>query len=234
MTTGQVKKTVMELGADICGIAPVSRFAAAPAGYHPRELLPGCRSVVVFGVRFPAGTLLAKTNSPYTLARNMLVLRLDSISMGVCARLESEGIPCIPVPSVEPYDDWDPVRRHGRGILSLKHAAEQAGLGRVGKNTLLIHEKYGNMVWLGAVLSSAELESDPVVGVKYCPEECRVCLDACPQKALDGVTIDQKACRERCFTHTEGGGLVLSCNLCRKVCPRRFGTALERTAKNRE
>jgi len=129
----------------------------------------------------------------------------------------------VPVPSADPYDYWDEERRHGRGILSLKHAGRLAGLGVLGRNTLLINEKYGNMIWLGAVLLSAELEADPPADYEACPEECSLCLDSCPQGALDGVTIDQKLCRQRSIASTPGGGWTLSCNICRRICPRRLG-----------
>ena len=106
------------------------------------------------------------------------------------------------------------------GILSLKHAAVLAGLGKMGKNTLLVNERFGNMLWLGAVLVSAELEPDPLAGYEGCHQKCTICLDVCPQHALDGVTIDQKRCRTRSISSTDGGGWVLACNLCRKACPR--------------
>ena len=52
-----------------------------------------------------------------------------------------------------------------------------------------------------------------------CPENCSICLKSCPQSALDGITVNQKKCREICGSVTDGGGFVYSCNICRKVCP---------------
>ncbi len=59
-----VKKRAIHYGADICGIASVDRFVDAPKGFHPHDIYPDCKSVVVFAARFPLGTLQAKTNSP--------------------------------------------------------------------------------------------------------------------------------------------------------------------------
>ena len=105
-----------------------------------------------------------------------------------------------------------------RGILSLKHLAQLSGIGWIGKNTLLINKKYGNRLHLGAVITNAELTEDDLVS-NLCPESCSICLKSCPQSALDGITVNQKKCREICGSVTDGGGFVYSCNICRKVCP---------------
>ena len=214
-----IKKRAIQCGADICGVAPVARFVDAPKGFHPCDIYPDCRSVVVFASHFPLSTLQAKTNAPYTLVRNKMVDKLDWISFHVSGELETEGVVSVPIPSAEPYEYWDAGRNHGRGILSLKHAGVLAGLGVFGKNTLLINERFGNMIWLGAILMSIDLEPDPIASYEGCISGCTVCIDSCPQHALDGITIDQKLCRERSISYTYGGGWVLSCNICRKICP---------------
>jgi len=219
MNAVEIKERAFRLGADLCGIAPIDRFAGAPKGFGPADICDECRSVVVFAARFPKGSLSAKSPSPYTFVRNRMVERLDTISFALACELERAGVVSIPIPSSEPYDFWDADRRHGRGILSLKHAGVLAGLGVMGKNTLLITEALGNMIWLGAVLVSEALDPDPMATFSACGDACRICLDTCPAHALDGVTIDQERCRERMITTTGGGGWVLSCNTCRVVCP---------------
>ena len=214
-----VKKKAMQFGADICGIASISRFVDAPNGFHPCDIYPDCKSAIVYASHFPLGTLKSKTNTPYTLVRNTLVQKLDLLSFNLSDELERDGITSVPVPSADPYDYWDAKMNHGRGILSLKHAGVLAGLGKMGKNTLLINDRYGNMIWLGAVLVEADLEPDPMASYDGCPEKCRICIDLCPQDALDGKTINQKLCRENSTSCTDGGGWILSCNICRKSCP---------------
>ena len=211
------------MGAEICGIAPVERFENAPKGFHPCDIYSDCKSVIIFGSRFMLGVYQANTNSPYTLVRNIMVDKLDRIAYHLSCELEAEGVVAVPIPSAEPYDFWDSERRHGRGILSLKHAGVLSGLGVMGMNTLLMNKTYGNIIWLGGVLVSAELEPDAEASYEACIPGCTMCLDACPQQALDGITINQKRCRERSISNTEGGGWVLSCNICRKVCPRHGG-----------
>jgi ubiquinone/menaquinone biosynthesis C-methylase UbiE len=223
MNSEMIRAKAIQQGADLCGIAPISRFTGAPTGFHPCDVYPSCMSVIVFAAHFPLSAFQAKTNSPYTFVRNMMVNTLDRISFCLSDELEREGMVAVPIPSAEPYDYWDVDRKHGRGILSLKHAGVLAGLGIMGKNTLLINAKYGNMLWLGAILVSAELKPDPMASYQGCLPDCTVCLDECPQHALDGTTIDQKLCRTRSISCTDGGGWVLTCNLCRKVCPNHDG-----------
>jgi epoxyqueuosine reductase len=223
MNNFKIKEKATTFGADLCGIATIDKFTDAPVGFHPVDIFPECKSVIVVGVQFPHSALTLSTKSPYTFVRNMMVRRLDEISFKLACDLETNGIPSVPIPSAEPYDSWDVERRHGRGVLSLKHAGQLAGLGMIGKNTLLLNEKFGNMIWLGAVLTSAGLESDAVSTINMCPDKCRICLEACPQNALDGVTINQKLCRSRSISSTEGGGWVLLCNSCRSICPKHRG-----------
>lgn len=213
-----VKKTAYQLGADVCGIADLGRFNEAPKGFNPINILPETKSVIVFGKQFLKSVFRAKSNVPYTLIRNQLIEELDDISVGLSREIEGEGFAAVPIPSSEPYEYWDPRKTHGRGILSLKHSAQLAGLGYIGKNTLLINPKFGNRLWLGAVITDMDLEPDEYKK-DYCPKSCSICIDSCPQSALNEITIDQEKCREVSYTSTEGGGLVITCFLCRKECP---------------
>lgn len=213
-----VKDMSAGYGADVCGVADIGRFGGAPDGFHPADILPEAKSVIIFGRQFLKSVFKTDTNVPYTMVRNMLLQKLDEISLQLSLGIEAEGFMAVPVPSSAPYEYWDAERRHGRGILSLKHAAQLAGVGSIGKNTLLINKQFGNRLWLGAVITDMELEPDPPVK-NLCPESCRICIKACPQGALDGTTIDQKKCRQISFSETEGGEMILTCNTCRKVCP---------------
>jgi epoxyqueuosine reductase len=231
ISSRSIRKRMTQYGADICGVAPAARFVDAPKGFHPCDIYPDCKSVVVFASHFPVSTLQAKSNAPYTLVRNRMVDKLDGISFCMSDELETEGVVSVPIPSADPYDYWDADRTHGRGIMSLKHAGVLAGLGVLGKNTLLMNQRFGNMIWLGAILVSIDLEPDPVASYEGCNSGCMLCIDSCPHHALDGTTIDQKLCRKRSISYNHGGGWVLSCNICRKVCPYHAGLSAKRRAK---
>lgn len=223
ITTETIELRAKELGADLCGVASLDRFHDAPPGFHPTDVLSSCKGVIALAARFPVSTLLTPSPAAYTFVRHRLVDKLDSITFQLALELELQGLNALPIPSSDPYDDWDDDRRHGQGILSLKHAAVRAGLGQMGKNTLLINDQYGNMLWLGAVLVDAELEPSQLADYQACSPNCRVCLTACPANALDGTTIVQSKCRSTSAKCTDGGGFVYSCNLCRKLCPQHQG-----------
>lgn len=218
MDSNYIKEIAYSLGADVCGIGSIKRFNDAPKGFHPLDVYSETKSVIVFGKQFSASLFEANTNVPYTFVKNKSVTLLDDISIQLTVDIESKGYKAIPIPSDEPYEYWDSENNHGRGILSLKHLAKLSGIGWIGRNTLLINKKYGNRLYLGAVITNAELIEDDLAS-NLCPENCNICLKSCPQSALDGITVNQKKCRELCIYVTDGGGFVYGCNICRKVCP---------------
>lgn len=218
LSVAEIKKRASEYGADLCGIASIDRFREAPKGYHPTDVLPSCQSVIVLASRFLKSTLDAKSTVPYTTVRNELSTKMNHLAVELSEYLEDHGIVAIPMNSTGP-DEWDAKTNKFRGIISLKHAAVLAGLGKIGKNTLLVNDKYGNMIWLSAVFVGEHLEPDPIAPYEGCIENCSLCLDSCPVKALDGISINQPLCRNYAFGEHNGGEWRIKCYICRKVCP---------------
>ena len=218
-----IKQMARLLDADLCGIAPVERFDAAPAGFRPADLYPDCKSVIVFAKQIPASSLLATHCAPYTHVCNFLCRDVDRLGVDLCLQLEKQDVGAIPIPSENPCERWDPERSAGQGILSLRHAGYLAGLGILGKNTLLINRDFGNLIQLGAVLVDIELEPDPIASYIICRPNCRLCIEACPQQALDGQTVDPERCRTHSELRSERGGLLIQCRQCRQVCPHCLG-----------
>jgi epoxyqueuosine reductase QueG len=223
LTSAKVKSLAVTLGAHLCGIAPSSRFSEAPIGFKPTDIYPSCKSVIVFACRLPPHILDIANRVIYTHASEATFIEVDQIGLKLSTGLLDHGVKSIPIPCDAPYEHWEPERSHGRGIISMRHAGQLAGLGVIGNNTLLVNEKYGNMICIGAVLVDAELEPDEVLADKYCPPKCNLCIESCPQKALDGTTVDQHLCRQLSQITTEKGFHLMSCNVCRKVCPNRAG-----------
>ena len=223
MSSTDVKKIATKLGVDLCGIAPADCFENVPEGFHLRDVLPDCQSVIVLACRFLKGTLFAKSTISYTDVRNELSRRMDRLAINLAYQLEAKGVLAIPINSIGPTE-WDARTNKSRGIISLKHAAVLTVLGKIGKNTLLIKAQHGNMIWLSAVLVSVALEADSLAQYKGCIPNCTICLESCPmQAALDGVSMDQKACWEYTFGKHNGGEWRIKCFACRKVCPHCVG-----------
>ena len=218
MTTKDAKNIVFGVGADLCGIANVDRFMDAPQGFHPQDVLPSARSVIVFAKEFLASTLQSHSTIPYTIVRNLLSSEMDYMSVAICTQLSKEGIIALPTGTIGPSEYDTRTGRH-RNIISAKHSAVLAGLGRIGRNTLLITPEYGNMVWICAIVCDAQLESDPLLKPYPCPEGCRLCRDACPVGALESEEMDQMACWQHAFGKVGEGDWRIRCFRCRAACP---------------
>jgi len=223
MKTDDIKKMAYDKGADVCGIAPVSRFTDAPQGFHPKDIYSKAESVLVFAKRLPTTVLFAESCVPYTHVNALVAAEVDRISLSLSRALEDIGIDNVLIPTDDPYESWDEANKHGQGILSMRHAAYYAGLGKLGKNGLLINDKYGNMLQFGAILAVKQLDYDALATYEVCPEACSKCLQACPVHALDGDAVNQKACRPLSNFKTEKGYVLKKCWECRKVCPNALG-----------
>lgn len=236
MDAQTVKQIIYDMGADLCGIASIDRFEDAPEGFHPLDVLPGCKSVIVFAKRFLAGSLKSSSTIPYTIVRNVLSDQLDKMSVAFCEEMERCNVVALPTGTIGP-SEADPKTGRSRNIISGKHAAVAAGLGVIGKNSLLITPEYGNMIWLTAVLTEAELEADPMLENTYCNEKCHLCIDACPSQALSlgNPEMDQNTCWKHAFGETEeGGDWRIKCFKCRAACPHCLGTSNSGIMENQD
>jgi len=68
----EIREKVLNYGADICRIAGIERFAGAPEGFHPRDIFPGCKSVIVFGVALPKGLYMVDSRLMKFTIHNMV------------------------------------------------------------------------------------------------------------------------------------------------------------------
>lgn len=221
-TSAEVKNFFLHNGADLCGIASLDRFEGAPEGFHPRDVLPEAQSVVVVARRFPASTLHSPSTVPYTIARNQLTEALDQMVFAFCCALDAQGILAVPTGATGPTER-DVHDGRMRNILSAKHAAQAAGLGVIGRNTLLITPRFGNMVWLDAAVCALPLEPDPMLEVDYC-SACARCVEVCPVHAVGDPQLRQEECLAYAFGGESGGEWKIRCRRCRTVCPHCLGT----------
>ena len=218
MRKEDVKRIIVSLGADLCGIASMDRFTDAPKGYHPLDVLPTCKSVISFACRFPVGALACKSAVPYTRIRNSITAKLDAIALDFCIEMEKQGIVAIPIPTLG--SEMDENTGRWRSIVSQKHVACAAGLGTIGRHSLLITPEFGSMVWLGCVLTELELEPDDRKEDVCC--NCNLCVHACPVNALETLEVKQQDCWDYAFGE-EKGDWRIKCHKCRDACPFLFG-----------
>ena len=179
---------------------------AAPDALH-RALAP----VLEAGPREPAGRIARyAVGSDYHMA---LRRRLEAMA----ADLRAGGLPA----GTTAYVDDLP--------LAERALAARAGLGWIGKNTnLLTHRRAGSWVFLGAILSSAELPADEPVRTNC--GSCTRCLSGCPTGALVAPqTIDARRCISYLTIEHRGvlsgwesgaiGDWIFGCDVCQEVCP---------------
>jgi epoxyqueuosine reductase len=223
ISSEEVKKIAFNLGADLCGIAPVIRFKDAPEGFRPQDIYKKSKSVIVYAKRLPTEILFAESCIPYTHVNSLIAIEIDKLSLDFSLKLQDLGIRNVMVPTDNPYESWDNKKRHGQGILSMRHAGYLAGLGKLGKNNLLVNERFGNMIQIGAILAGHEFTYDDIAIYEVCPEKCSACLKSCPQIALDGTTVNQSMCRELSNYKTEKGFIIKKCWACRSACPNATG-----------
>jgi epoxyqueuosine reductase len=241
----ELRARARSLGFDAFGVAlatarpdlPGKLAAALDAGWHgdmdwlaetavrrgsPQALWPEARSVVMLGVNYGPDTdpmaALARPSigniSVYARNRDyhdLIKGRLKELA-GLLARRTGAA--------VKVFVDTAP--------LMEKPFAEAAGLGWQGKHTVLVSREFGSWLFLGAILTSAELPPDASH-----PESCGSCtrcLDICPTKAFPApFQLDARRCLAYLNIEHQGpiphefrvalGNRIYGCDDCLAVCP---------------
>jgi epoxyqueuosine reductase len=119
------------------------------------------------------------------------------------------------------------------GPINERVLAKHAGLGWLGKNTLLLNEKAGSFFFLGVILTSLDLQPSLSAADTPPPDRCgtcRKCLDACPTDALvEPYLMDARKCISYLTIELRGpiphdlreamGPHIFGCDICQDVCP---------------
>jgi len=116
-----------------------------------------------------------------------------------------------------------------KGEAELKESAVRSGLGKWGKNTIVLHPVYGNRLRFMAIKTDAPLESP--VDISDIREEnpacigCSICIESCPIKVLKPYTMPEtKGCLAN-IRHKPGkNGRLAICDICLRVCPANIDT----------
>lgn len=251
----RIRREAERLGFDLVGLAPAQASARGDAyrawlaaGHHgdmgwlqrdperrldPARVLPGARSVVVVGLSYymedpppalwndPARGRIAR----YAWGRDyhdVLLPMLEELARFI-ERERGAPLTC------RAYVDTGPVLE--------RDLAARAGLGFVGKNTLLIHPRLGSYLFLGEILLDVDLDYDPPAGGE--PEgptgrgtcgSCRRCQESCPTHAFPApyvlnsrlcisyLTIELKAAIPETLRPLMSNW-IYGCDECQSVCP---------------
>lgn len=162
---------------------------AAPPGRRPVDILPSCRTMILFGKVMGDDQFfgsVAETAPRISAFKQELARVSDELT----AVLRNTGSEAVPVNSVMVKDG------KLKGELSFKHCARDAGLGEIGDNGLLISPRFGVRLGFGAVLTDMDIPEAAAPGgdpVTLCTH-CGLCIKACPVSALDESGIDSFRC----------------------------------------
>lgn len=226
----RVRKFLADNGADIVGFTPAGWYgdwdevfrarlcdAKMPSHYagtlsaDPFQLLPGAKSIVVFGMKYEG---LSEVTDPGR----------GSIAGIAWARKKARGLSAL----LEGF-----LLESGfgaRDVMSfpMKAAAVGAGIAVQRKNSLACFESGGSAVRIGTVLTDLELEPGRPIEAEPCGG-CTLCLDACPTGALCAeYVVDAPRCLCYVLEHDSGlppemrpvlGNRLVGCETCQVVCP---------------
>ena len=139
---------------------------------------------------------------------------LDRGAFLLSSRIQNQGFQALPIPASQMID-WDKQRSH----VSHKMVGQEAGLGWIGRNNLLVNPQLGSRYRLVTILTDMPLEPDKVLD-RDCGE-CRECLATCPAHAIkeNQEDFDHWACFDK-LKEFRRQGIVGQhiCGVCVKAC----------------
>jgi epoxyqueuosine reductase QueG len=199
-TSEEIKVLTKQLGVDSVGVASADCVEATINRRGPLSALAEARSVIVFAKRMLVGSIESPRNEISTSQNVTLYQELDRISYAIGCFLEERGYRAATIPSYMPVEMTSETKGLV-GVVSLRHVAQAAGLGVLGRNNLLITPHRGPRVRLGAVVTTAPLDPDEPISLDLCTD-CDACVVACPVEALSepGRTHTGR-CVRRVFPH---------------------------------
>lgn len=244
ISSEEIIQKALELGWDDAGIAPAEIPLEDIESYQqwladqfhgdlaymenqirckPQELLPGAKSAIIFITNYKQDSqpLIKGTGLVASYARgrdyhHVHRKRLKKFISWLEDKANQTGI-------AKGFSDSTPILE--------KALAVRAGLGWFGKNTLLIHRRFGTFTLLSGILTTLELEFPPLKP-QHLPRcgVCTRCLDACPTQALVApYKLDARLCLSYHLIESkapipdkikeQNPGYIFGCDICQDACP---------------
>ncbi len=206
------------------GMAYLARPESLRVRANPKSLLPGSRSIICVGLPYPPpetpepdaqtgkGNIAAYALQPDY--HDVMTAKLKQLGQRLT---ELAGRPV----SFRACADSAPILE--------KDFARQAGLGWIGRNSLLSAPGFGTYLVLGELFTDLELTPDAPLSGDPC-RDCRLCVEACPTQALrPDRSVDAHRCLSYLSIEHRGaipaelrprlGQRVFGCDTCQSVCP---------------
>ncbi|MBR0597740.1 epoxyqueuosine reductase [Sinanaerobacter chloroacetimidivorans] len=186
---------------------------------QPKVLLPGAKSLIlssiyIGGYRLPDnGSRIYARTSRLTLSG--FYFNIVEPLKPIQEYLQSKGYEAIVYDGF--LEDY---------CVPLKPAAVKAGLGWIGKNTLLLNKKYGSFQALGGIITNADLAECYEIEADHCGS-CTACINGCPTKSLEPRKLHRSTCLSHLLEEEEWPEEISSvpqnyffeCDICQEACP---------------
>lgn len=251
LTPSAIKAQAHRLGFDLCGIAPATGMPelsrihewiargqhgemtylarSADVRADVRRFLPGARSVIVIASNYYTGP----DPSPAPAAAVARYARGRDYHLELQERLDAL-LAWMQEATDQPFDAAPFVDKHW---VQERVVAAYAGLGWIGKHSLLINRDLGSWLLLGGLVTTLPLAPD-TLQADQCGA-CTLCIDACPTGAiLDARDVDARKCISYLTIEKSGvlsdgekaaiGTHVFGCDVCQEVCPYNLAPAVSR------
>jgi epoxyqueuosine reductase len=187
----------------------------------PKKLLKGARSVIIVLQNYwvsrqqkdPAAPIVAR----YAFGRDYHTVMKKKLKK-LLGYIQAEILPC----RGRIFVDSAPVLE--------KALACRAGLGWIGKNSLLVSSKSGSFFFIGGIITDLELDHSAMVPKDICGD-CNLCIEACPtgaivlprvldvRKCISFLTIENRDCGLPAELKEKFLNRVFGCDICQNVCP---------------
>lgn len=191
--TEEIRELAFREGSDLFGVAPAGRFVGAPEGHHPADILPGAQSVVSFALNILESTLVTPVTRVYQMSYVLCRQISNTITYKLAKQIERHGYKAVMIPATIPVEMSE--HKGLFGDFSHRHAAVAAGLGHLGRNTLLVTPEFGSRIWLGSVITTAPLVATHATeGLSPFCDGCYRCIEICPAEALSDNGIAASRC----------------------------------------
>lgn len=194
MDSLKLKEAARQFGADLVGIAPLSRFDGVAPGNDPRHIFPQGKNMIVIGRRIPRGALRGVESGSaiqgdyaefglYMLEDQYLAKTTYDLTIWI----EARGYEAVPMfgydadaaagfPLGAPVEDGKPAPNV---YVDWQLAAHLCGLGETGRNGLFITPEFGTLQRFAMLITDLDLTPDEVITRNVC-DGCDACKTACP------------------------------------------------------
>ncbi|MBK5254192.1 MAG: epoxyqueuosine reductase [Peptostreptococcaceae bacterium] len=190
-------------------------------GRQPKDIMPEAKSIIVTLIYIGGVDMMDFDDKRHgrisKLALSGFYANMVKPTESIVDYLKSNGYKAI-VADEELEDE----------TISLKSVAVRAGLGFIGKHTLMINKKYGSFIALGGIITDADLSQVYEMQPVGCPEGCDLCQKACPTRANNkDLNLNRSLCIADYLEsqvipvkeEVDISNYFYECDICQMVCP---------------